>query len=102
MFANPVMYNKSTAEIVRETIVMANDVQRMVNNLRAAEQAGTKKALASRSSKPQVREENVGARSSVDASTSVVGDDEDKRRNAPKDNTDDGSKKEKTLGATPE
>lgn len=46
MFANAVMYNKSSTEIVRETYVMARDVQGMVDNFRTAEEAGTRKALS--------------------------------------------------------
>ena len=99
MFANAVMYNKSSSEIVRETVIMANDVQGMVDNFRAAEEAGAKKALAARSSKPQVREESLGAASSVVASSSVVGDEEDKGRGALKGGAGGGSKKKKALGA---
>ena len=98
MFANAVMYNKSSTEIVRETVIMANDVQGMVDNFRAAEEAGAKKALAARSSKPQVREESLGA-ASVVAGGSVVGDEEDKVRKGA--GGGGGSKKKKTLGATP-
>lgn len=45
MFANAIMYNKSTTEIGKETVVMARDVEGMVDNFRTAEEAGMKKAL---------------------------------------------------------
>ncbi|PWW73880.1 hypothetical protein C7212DRAFT_365497 [Tuber magnatum] len=45
MFANAMMYNKSTSEIAKETVVMARDVEGMVDNFRTAEEAGMKKAL---------------------------------------------------------
>ena len=102
MFANSAMYNKSTSEIARETVIMANDVQGMIDKFRADEKAGAEKALAARSSKPQVPEESLGAALSGNASSTVVGDKEDKGQNAPKDGGDGGSKKKKTLGATPE
>ncbi|RPB00932.1 hypothetical protein L873DRAFT_1827324 [Choiromyces venosus 120613-1] len=45
MFANAMMYNKSTSEIAKETVMMARDVEGMVDNFRTAEEAGMKKAL---------------------------------------------------------
>lgn len=45
MFANAIMYNKSTTEIAKETVMMARDVEGMVDNFRTAEEAGMKKAL---------------------------------------------------------
>lgn len=45
MFANAVMYNKSTTEIVKETYVMARDVEGMVNNFRGAEEVGMRKVV---------------------------------------------------------
>ncbi|KAA8895392.1 hypothetical protein FN846DRAFT_894194 [Sphaerosporella brunnea] len=44
MFANAVMYNKSSTEIVKETVDMAKDVQGMADNFRAAEQAVEERA----------------------------------------------------------
>ncbi|KAL7270113.1 hypothetical protein RUND412_007189 [Rhizina undulata] len=44
MFANAVMYNKSTTEIAKETVEMARDVSHMVDNFRSAEEAGNRKA----------------------------------------------------------
>jgi len=46
MFANATMYNKSTSEIAKETVMMARDVEGMVDNFRTAEEAGMKKALS--------------------------------------------------------
>jgi len=46
MFANAMMYNKSTSEIAKETVMMARDVEGMVDNFRTAEEAGMKKALS--------------------------------------------------------
>ena len=48
MFANAVMYNKTNTEIVKETNIMAKDVEAMVNNFRGAEEVGTRKALAAK------------------------------------------------------
>ncbi|KAG0638732.1 hypothetical protein HOY80DRAFT_1009959 [Tuber brumale] len=45
MFANAMMYNKSSSEIAKETVMMARDVEGMVDNFRTAEEAGMKKAL---------------------------------------------------------
>jgi hypothetical protein len=70
MFANAVMYNKSNSEIVKETVEMAKDVQGMVDNFRAAEEAGTRKALM------QARELGKGR----ETTESVEGDYEEDRR----------------------
>ncbi|TGZ83046.1 hypothetical protein EX30DRAFT_394291 [Ascodesmis nigricans] len=48
MFANAVMYNKTNTEIVKETNIMAKDVEAMVTNFRGAEEVGTRKALAAK------------------------------------------------------
>jgi len=45
MFANAVMYNKISTEIVKETVEMAKTVQAMVDDFRGAEEVGAKKRL---------------------------------------------------------
>ena len=83
MFANAVMYNKSTTEIVRETVEMAKDVQGMVDNFRAAEEAGTRKALAVSAAGRKLARDNDGGSVAGDhdadslLGSSVVGDGEE-------------------------
>jgi hypothetical protein len=74
MFANAVMYNKSSTEIVKETVEMAKDVQSMVDNFRAAEEVGAKKLLLARKAvEEREREESESVAGSVNG-------EEDKRK----------------------
>jgi hypothetical protein len=75
MFANAVMYNKTSTEIVKETVMMAKDVESMVDNFRTAEEAGAKKALAAGAaggSKKVVREGSVAS--------SVIGEEDQEKK----------------------
>jgi hypothetical protein len=75
MFANAVMYNKSSTEIVKETVEMAKDVQGMVDNFRAAEEVGAKKLLLARKAvEEREREESESVAGSVN------GEEGDKRK----------------------
>lgn len=67
------MYNKSTTEIVRETVEMAKDLQGMVDNFRAAEEAGTRKALAVSAGRKLAREETGGSVAGDQEGESVLG-----------------------------
>jgi hypothetical protein len=75
MFANAVMYNKSSTEIVKETVEMAKDVQNMVDNFRAAEEVGAKKLLLARKAVEEREREE-----SESVSGSVNGEEGDKRK----------------------
>jgi hypothetical protein len=79
MFANAVMYNKTTSEIAKETIEMSKDVEGMVDNFRTAEEAGAKKALAAGAAgkSKQIREDSMGEQSVVASSVVGVGETND-------------------------
>ncbi|KAA8904831.1 hypothetical protein FN846DRAFT_21279 [Sphaerosporella brunnea] len=79
MFANAVMYNKSSTEIVKETVEMAKDVQGMVDNFRAAEEVGAKKLMLARKAvEEREREESESVAGSVAAADG--GEEEKKAR----------------------
>ena len=66
MFANAVMYNKISTEIVKETVEMAKTVQAMVDDFRGAEEVGAKKRLlATKAVEEREREESESAAGSV-------------------------------------
>ena len=78
MFANAVMYNKSSTEIVRETVEMAKEVQTAVDNFRMAEEAGAKKAALAEEKERRMKEEEGG--SVAGDASSVIGDDDTDKR----------------------
>jgi hypothetical protein len=70
------MYNKSTTEIAKETVMMARDVEGMVDNFRTAEEAGMKKALGARFG--VVRKERVVPdEDRADRESTIAGEDAD-------------------------
>jgi hypothetical protein len=74
MFANAIMYNKSTTEIAKETVMMARDVEGMVDNFRTAEEAGMKKALGAGLRKERTIADDD---SRADRESTVAGEDGD-------------------------
>lgn len=105
MFANAIMYNKSTTEIGKETVIMARDVEGMVDNFRTAEEAGMKKALGAAATgggfgsarkggvRDRERETTVGT--AGDEEQSISGDKEDGDEDSVMGDTDGASEKGK-------
>jgi hypothetical protein len=88
MFANAVMYNKSTTEIAKETNTMAKDVEAMVDEFRNAEKMAE---FVTKRREAMLRDSGVG-QSPARAGTGTPGEEKEKEKE--KDRMDEGKEKE--------